>query len=77
MNAQSSHRPNDFRNDHYRRRSFNRNESHAATGEQVEQYCGPQGRGRQPGVYFGDCSDFAFPGGVLCLADSAGLRLGG
>ena len=45
MNAQSSHRPNDFRNDHYRRRSFNCNESHAATGEQVEQYCGPQGRG--------------------------------
>ena len=45
MNAQSSHRPNDFRNDHYRRRSFNCNESHAATGEQVSNIVGRKAGG--------------------------------
>ena len=42
-----------------------------------EQHSGPQGRGKPPSIYFGDCSDFAVPGGMLRLADLAGLRLRG
>jgi hypothetical protein len=57
-------------------RIIQRKDSQAATGEQVEQYSRPQGRGQQPSIYFGDCSDFAFSGRMLRLADSAGLRLG-